>query len=1259
MSKNDTLKRIRSSRWLPPILLVVISAVVHFRWFALSAIFTYGDWWFKFNPAVKAAYALNLWQPFELFGRDSAAANFAPLGFLTTFITPTQYWYIYWEKIVFFFPLIIIAPLASYYLIRRYVPKWPAVLGSLIYTYNTYFIVRQADHLNIAMGYALAPALILAFMIFLESRSRQKQIFAGSIFIILLLASSIYEIRVTYITVVILVLYSLYALATRQIKFKPLIIPAILLGGFSLLISAYWLQSIASSFSSGTVAQLTSRPVFESFQTILNGFTLSYSAWTGAKPAAFTRQTILPYFYLLPLLFVAGMYFCRKNKAAIFWGGIGLLGVFLVKGSNIPFTGVYGLLFNYVPGFKLFRESSKFYLLTTLAYSILIPMFITWLAAEFKARHSRLSMAAIVASVGTVLVVAIAGSLPIITGGFEALTTARIIPSSYIELNKTIYADTSTFRTLWLPQFSRWSYYDNDHSRINASDVVTLLDKASIFQLTDSITFNKVMSEGLVKYAVVPIRDVSNDDDFVRYYTNDSSLLRQTLDQSNIFSLYKVVDGAAVYINKSIAKYADVAQPVFEIPDTRLDDSNTLLNALFGNNYEFTTSINVPGARQVTALLQDAFSNEKNSALPSEAVNVSSPSTVYQKTNLNSVTYSADTSSMSGNVDNADDILLDGKAATQKLHQAVNFNYPLSRDLNYYLAVGNSLIRVQQDGKQRNLINLTDNGSLFSSDSANIFPNGDFEASNGTPAITDCNAYDNVTNISAKYDKAYANAGQTSLELSAATHTACYLAGTIGVTQGSNLHVAIDYSINGSSTAGYRFTFNDQNKTSVLQPLQSADTSWNTYQRLVSVPAGATTMSIELYGYSNSSAATRANKVVNTHYDNLVVSALTKEQDLPVQSAVAYEPLAALAVGQHELALPTAQTTSENLIPNPSLESGLWQPQVGDCNNFDEEPDIAMKQNSAQKTEGTYSLELSASRHTACTGPGSIDVSQTAQYVLSFDYQTTPGVSGSAYVNFNDVNGTANTYRLPASTKKDVWQHYSTVISVPLGASHMNLLVYGHPGINSQTAHTYYDNFILRKVPLTADAYYLIQNPTNVAATNKNTDIHLTSSGVSEKGIAALHVTSDFTLKMSEGYSSGWRLGIKNSKPNIVDKVFGWTMTSTVPESQHIKLNDFENGWYINVHQMCVVDNECIKQSDGTYDIDFVAEYKPQRGFEVGLVISAVALIIVLDVLIFFGLRMYLHRKDQKRNDGEPTSAPSPKEVAQRVVKKAKRIVKL
>jgi hypothetical protein len=288
----------------------------------------------------------------------------------------------------------------------------------------------------------------------------------------------------------------------------------------------------------------------------------------------------------------------------------------------------------------------------------------------------------------------------------------------------------------------------------------------------------------------------------------------------------------------------------------------------------------------------------------------------------------------------------------------------------------------------------------------------------------------------------------------------------------------------------------------------------------------------------------------------------------------------------------------QNRIANPSLEEGLWQKEVGDCNAYDDQPSIVMKLVKQQVSDGAQALQLQASQHIACTGPAEIPVKAGEHYALSFDYQSLGDDEAGYSVNFDDNLASSISERLPAS---EGWATANKHVVVPQGATHLRLVVYGYPSENPGTPGTArYDRFSLIQIPEVKDHLFLVSNaaaaatPPTVAFTKHNpTKTLLQITGAREP----------FYLTAKESYHHLWRLRLDDGRSGLAGLL---TQTPEVPS--HLIFNGSQNGWYIDPAALCQTANAgCAKQADGSYDIALVMEFTPQRWFYIGLIISLAA----------------------------------------------------
>lgn len=153
-------------------------------------------------------------------------------------------------------------------------------------------------------------------------------------------------------------------------------------------------------------------------------------------------------------------------------------------------------------------------------------------------------------------------------------------------------------------------------------------------------------------------------------------------------------------------------------------------------------------------------------------------------------------------------------------------------------------------------------------------------------------------------------------------------------------------------------------------------------------------------------------------------------------------------------------TSSENTISNPSFESGLWQRNVSDCHNYDNNAEINMSLVDTS-SEGEKSLQLEARRHNACINT-TFDV-EPGNSILNFDYRSSTGNPAGYYLVFNNSTRQVVSERLSLSSNQTKWQKLARQIDVPEDATSATLYVYAYEANGEITSTVGYDNFSFSK----------------------------------------------------------------------------------------------------------------------------------------------------------------------------------------------------
>ncbi len=432
-----------------------------------------------------------------------------------------------------------------------------------------------------------------------------------------------------------------------------------------------------------------------------------------------------------------------------------------------------------------------------------------------------------------------------------------------------------------------------------------------------------------------------------------------------------------------------------------------------------------------------------------------------------------------------------------------------------------------------------------------------------------------------------------------------------GVTQLRTAIITIqfDYRVMKGKEAAYRVEYDDPGKTILSYDVPGSD-KWKTQRKILSVPQGATKMRIRLLAFPNETRPTLG----VARFDDLKVALIADALNPLVSLAPKYEMLS-IPKSTESASYTDSKIPGSNLIPNPSFEAGTWTEAVGDCNAYDANPIIGMKLATSSKSDGKASLELSAKRHIACTGTKQIDIKEGHKYLLSFDYQSPNSGAGGYAVRFNDPEDTAlNEINKLIPTKE--WQTYKKTFTVPYGASKATISVFANSDEDAinKTVVNRYDNFRLIEVPDIQGQYYAISGSTMPLQSPTKTDYTLVNP--TKKLIHITGAKTPFYLSMSEAFHPQWRLELNNGKVQGINSWVPTAKPNAVAADQHFKLDDFLNGWYVDPAALCKQNAQgCKQNADGSYDLEMVAEFTPQRWFYVGGIVSATTLAVCLGYL--------------------------------------------
>lgn len=512
--------------------MIFLILLVFGQWLTLGVISS-GDYPFFFRESLGERFSLPLaWNN----GYNVPFSTQWPHEFLTGLLSKIGMDFAVVERLAWFWPFLVISILSSRYLAKTLFPENEFVLSfaPFIYLLNTYVLtIIVGGQVGIILSYAFAPLVIATLIKYIDNEKNYYAILSGLAFAIQI----VFDPRISFITAGIISLYSLTVFKYNLKKYvKLFLVPLVVTIGLHF----YWiLPTLLVRKSPLPIGYGSTNWVdFLSFASFSNTISLLHPNW----PESIFGKTYFmrPEFLIIPIIAFSSLFFifsAEKNGSLgknsrnniLFFAFIALIGSFLAKGSKPPFGEIYLWLFNNLPGMNMFRDPTKFYVLISLSYSILIPFSVqqtySWLKSKIKkslpASRQETSKSPPFASLQrgkqskiqryspNIFLLLITGYLlllikPAWTGQLSGTFKVKEVPKEYIELKDFIHNQPQFFRTFWTPQHQRFGFYESNHPTINASDYLKTNDPAELVQELRKEGRKEELQRLGVKYLIIP-----------------------------------------------------------------------------------------------------------------------------------------------------------------------------------------------------------------------------------------------------------------------------------------------------------------------------------------------------------------------------------------------------------------------------------------------------------------------------------------------------------------------------------------------------------------------------------------------------------------------------------------------------------------------------------------------------------------------------------------------------------------------------------
>ncbi len=328
-------------------------------------------------------------------------------------------------------------------------------------------------------------------------------------------------------------------------------------------------------------------------------------------------------------------------------------------------------------------------------------------------------------------------------------------------------------------------------------------------------------------------------------------------------------------------------------------------------------------------------------------------------------------------------------------------------------------------------------------------------------------------------------------------------------------------------------------------------------------------------------------------------------------------------LGHNPLQLRSEVNRFENKIKNGSFEKGLWQNNVEDCNKSDTNGSIKML---LDEDQGNKSLQLEALHHAACTSQ-QITVKPNTTYLLRFDYQSPNRSTAKYLIRFNGKQATSTSAVFPVTDT--TWHTTSQFVQIPENTTSIRLYLYARETDQKTNMINRYDNVSLIEIPTGIKDITVITEPTQKLVEPSSTTFEIINP--TKKIVHIKGATTPFFLGMSESYHDKWQAQFDDA--NVHGWLNSWSPLAKphrINDDAHVKLDGFLNAWYIDTSEYCEKQQLCHKNPDGSYDIDMVIEFFPQRWFYLGLGISGTTFAGCIGYLVYDGIRSWRKRKKEQ-----------------------------
>lgn len=367
------------------------------------------------------------------------------------------------ERFLIIIPFLLFGSISIWKLLSRLnLSDYAKIIATFFYLSNSYILlVIDGGQLSISLSYALFPLCFLALEDAIKG-SFKKSILLG--FAVFLMGS--FDIRFIYVFMLLAALRFLYEFLFLNFRdWKGWFFSWVKIGCISASIiiglNFFWLYILYKAPLSSTFYAYLTQTSFEKLISLGHALFLLSPHWF---KNVFGEVTALKWEFIgIPLLVFLAPILKPKNRHVGFWLLVALISIFLTKGASEPLSKIYPWFYLHVPGFSLFRDSSKFFFLITLSYTVLIGFSVNELWRKIK--NYKLRSGVII----TIMIYLVFIIRPVWLGWMTGTFSPPFLQKEYSQLNSLILNDKEESNVFWIPTISPLTILNPTHPSLEAA----------------------------------------------------------------------------------------------------------------------------------------------------------------------------------------------------------------------------------------------------------------------------------------------------------------------------------------------------------------------------------------------------------------------------------------------------------------------------------------------------------------------------------------------------------------------------------------------------------------------------------------------------------------------------------------------------------------------------------------------------------------------------------------------------------------------